>query len=350
MYKLLLLNAICSYLPYKKGGKGLKYSIWILFAFLALRYNFGNDYEAYSIGFKWTFSELREADVEPGYAFLVSLFHPLGFQAMVAFLSGVFCYTLYKTILRYVPENFYWLVMFSVISNADLIFIGASAIRQTAAMSLIFLSIPFLESKQMYKYCLLVIAAASFHMSAIFFLLVYPLMYVELGTKSKVIIIAVTLVLLATVLKVYVYNYIGDVTAENFEKYAERYGRGAAAKAIEGGLIGLGIRVYIAYFILRYMVGNANRLFNIFAVLSVLSFLIFSMREQVMLQRFTMYFAYFMSLILPTVLIYVKQKQILGKFGYQSLYYVTVLWNISMALTFVLTADETYDYQTIFSM
>lgn len=350
MFVLLLLNIVCTFFAYTKEGKELKKSIWILFLFLALRYNFGNDYEAYATGFTWSFSDLIDADVEIGYAFLVNLFHPLGFQAMVAFLSGFFCWTLYKTLVRYIPANMYWLVMFSIISNADLIFIGASAIRQTVAMSFIFLAIPCLQKKQLVRYCVLIGLASSFHLSALFFSLLYPLMLVDLSKKSMVWMIGIGAILLATVLKYVVYNYIGDFTESNLVKYAERYGRGVD-EAIEGGVVGLAIRAYIGIFLLNSMVNCKDRLYSICVVLSILSFVIFSMREQVMLQRYTMYFSYFFCLTIPRILRDAKDENFFGRIGYQSLYAVIILWNVSMALTFFLTANpEYFTYRTIFSM
>lgn len=350
MFVLLLLNIVCTFFAYTKEGKDLKKSIWILFLFLALRYNFGNDYEAYATGFTWSFSDLIDADVEIGYAFLVNLFHPLGFQAMVAFLSGFFCWTLYKTLVRYIPANMYWLVMFSIISNADLIFIGASAIRQTVAMSFIFLAIPCLQKKQLVRYCVLIGLASSFHLSALFFFLLYPLMLVDLSKKSMVWIIGIGAILLATVLKFVVYNYIGDFTESNLEKYAERYGRGAG-EAIEGGIVGLAIRAFLGFNLLNSMIHSKDRLYNIFVVISILSFVIFSMREQVMLQRYTLYFCYFFCLTIPHILQNAKDKCLLGGAGYLSLYVVIILWNISMAITFFMTAaPEFFTYRTIFSM
>lgn len=350
MFVLLLLNIVCTFFAYTNKGKGLKISIWILFLFLALRYNFGMDYESYATNFTWSFSELLDANVEIGYAFLVNLFHPLGFQAMVAFLAGLFCWSLYKTLVRYIPANMYWLVVFSIISNADLIFIGASAIRQTAAMSFILLALPYLQRKQPIPYFILIALATSFHLSALFFFSLYPLMFVNLSKKSMVWMIGIGAILLATVLKVVAYDYIGDIVESNLEKYSRRYGRGAV-EAIEGGSVGFAIRAYISFFLLNSMVNSKDRLYNICVALSILSFVIFSMREQVMLQRYTMYFGYFFCLTIPHILQNAKDKCLLGRAGYLSLYVVIILWNISMAITFFMTAaPKFFTYRTIFSM
>lgn len=347
MYPLIILNLVCTGLSFY-GKKGLKIAIWLLFIFLALRYNFGNDYKSYSEGFDFSFYELIAAEVEVGYAFLVSVFQFLNFKWLVAFLSGLFCWSLYRTIVRYVTPKWYWIVVFAIISNGDLIFTGASAIRQTTAMSIIFLSLPYLENKKLLVYLIMVALASSFHMSAMFFVILYPLLYVDMGKKLSVVIIAIFALLLATVLKDVLYVYIGDFTENSFEKYAGRYGRGAS-DAIVGGFFGIVIRVYFAALMLFSMYKNSNRMINIFILLSILSFVIFSMREQVMLQRYNMYFGYFICLVMPYILNRIKKEKVLCGIGFNSLLFVYLIWNISMAINFFLTANSSFEYHTIFS-
>ena len=124
LYTLLILNLVCTTIPIIVSNKkrGLIWSMIILFLFLALRYNFGNDYPAYYTSFYDGNDILEDSQVEVGYKWLTILFKPFGFFIFIIWWSAFYIIALYKTIRRYVPEEYYWLVIMSIISNADLVF------------------------------------------------------------------------------------------------------------------------------------------------------------------------------------------------------------------------------------
>ena len=68
-------------------------------------------------------------------------------------------------------------------------------VRQSIALSICFLSIEFLLNRNFRKFCLTVIIAAMFHYSAVFFLILYPLVSKELKIKNVLCILGGGIVL-----------------------------------------------------------------------------------------------------------------------------------------------------------
>jgi hypothetical protein len=162
---------------------GLKISFFIIFLFLALRYDYGNDYAGYLDGFyevnkySWIdYTSTKELfHYEAGWVFLNRLFEPLGFFAMVAFLAAVNCYLLYRFIKKYVPTKYYWLAIFLYTFTPNLMLIQLSAMRQTVAILIFLVAFDYLYQKKIIPYVLLVLLASTFHSSATILLVVYPL-------------------------------------------------------------------------------------------------------------------------------------------------------------------------------
>lgn len=344
-YSLLLINFICTIIPLRLENKekGLKISLFLLFLFLSFRYDFGEDYMSYYDNFTFmSYNERQNANVEIGYNLLCLLFKPLGFLGFMIFWSAIYCFSLYKTIIRYVSPSFYWLFIFSIISNADLVFVGASAIRQTLAISVILLSLQYLENRKLTWYVILVLLASSFHQSAIIFVLLYPLMNLDINNKWFICLFAIFSFLGMTLLQSQIEQVINVVTIDNFEKYALRYGD--SSETLSGGTLGIIIRMSFVLIFLYLMFFEKSKIKSVFYILSVLCVVIFTMRNQVMLQRYTMYFGYMMAISFT----YIMQNRHLFRDAYNIIISVVIFWNLNMAYSFAL-GNNIYKYQTIFS-
>lgn len=345
LYFLLILNIVCSSIPLlaKNRQSGLRLSIILIFLFLSLRYNFGNDYMAYYDNFySMSFNDRADADMELGYNLLCSLFEPLGFFALQIFLAGLYCFALYRTIISYIKPKWYWLAILLIISNPDLLFFGASAIRQTLALSIILLSIPYLQRKSL-LYILMILLASQFHQSAIFFLVLYPLMFIKLNKAIFIILFGLLSLALMTVLKDQVYALI-NVVLSFFEKYEARYGD--SDLVLMETTFGIAIRVIFMVFFLYCLGKSENQIVSIFYILAVLCIVIFTMREQVMLQRYTMYFGYMMSFSFIGVLETLKRKSVIT-YAYIA---IVLFWHFRLALNFASSTNSLFEYHTIFEV
>ncbi len=177
-----LFSVIFAYLvKYKNFHWGLKLSFALIFLFLSLRYNFGNDYKAYFNAFI-EINRNSQIDIfnktqqfEPGWVLLNWLFRSFGFFAMTAVLALLNCLIYYRFFKKYVPTKYYWLATFLYIFNPEFMLIHSSAMRQSIAIMLFVFSLDYLYQKNAIRYFLCIGVAALFHSSALILLPIYLL-------------------------------------------------------------------------------------------------------------------------------------------------------------------------------
>lgn len=183
MTTVAILNIIVvlfAYLArYRRTKFGLKVSFFIIFLFLALRYDYGNDYSGYLRHFltinqyAWIDYFGKSLHFEPGWTFLCRLFEPLGFFAMMAVLALFNCVVYYRFIKKYVPPAYYWFAVFLYVFTPGFMLVHSSAMRQSVAITLFIFSIDYLYKKDAIRYFLCVGLASLFHNSALILLPVY---------------------------------------------------------------------------------------------------------------------------------------------------------------------------------
>jgi hypothetical protein len=199
---------------------GLLISFFILFFFLSLRYDFGNDYISYLKMFKEISSGIMVIDfegadaIEIGWVYLCQFFKPFGFFLMIAFLAILNCYVFYDLVKKYVPVKYYWLSLFIYIINPFLFLVESSAMRQTTAMLLFLFSIQFIINRNILKFAILIVLASLFHKSAIILLLTYFIASPSIITKKIVFIY----------LAVFIFTFLfGDLIFSLINPYLELY-------------------------------------------------------------------------------------------------------------------------------
>ena len=163
-------------------------SFLVIFVFLGLRYDFGNDYMAYLDSFLETeqidfdffrryYEALRYgfgyANLEPGWILLCVIFKPFGIFAMVAALALFNCVAYYRFVEKYVPPSYYWFAIFLYVFSPPLMLIQSSAMRQTVAIGIYLFAIDCIYKKNLIRYTSLIAFATLFHFSAITLLPVY---------------------------------------------------------------------------------------------------------------------------------------------------------------------------------
>src|ERR1700753_2193886 len=150
----------------------LKIAFFLIFLFLALRFDYGNDYNNYLQGFlnnpqpdavQKMSDYLRPTLFEPGWVFLYYLFQPFGFFVMVAVLALFTCAVYYRLIAKYVPPPYYWLATFLFSYNPELLIANTGQMRQCVATNIFLLSIDFLYHKKALAYILCILVASTFH-------------------------------------------------------------------------------------------------------------------------------------------------------------------------------------------
>lgn len=226
-----LFSVLFAYLAkYKNAQWGLKVSFFLIFLFLALRYNFGNDYNTYL----YFFSEISQYDLidvfdksqvlDLAWILLNWLFRSFGFFAMTAVLAFFNSVVYYRFIKKYVPGRYYWLAVFIYIFYPEFLLIHSSAMRQSVAIMIFIFSLDYLYKKDAIRYFLCIGIASLFHLSALILLPVYflGLLNRKISKVNRIFIISIfiSLILLGESLSPFLKQFIGKYFIK-YEIYQE---------------------------------------------------------------------------------------------------------------------------------
>lgn len=188
IYTVAVVGIIAMFLAYIKPDKfkyGLELAWLVIFVFLAIRYNFGNDYEGYRENFDY-FNSYRNFDIhddtvhaEYGWIYLCRLFSPLGFFGMVIFLTAFECWVYYRLIKKYVERKWQWFAIFIFVFTPSLMLIHASMMRQALATALFVFGFQYIVNRKIIPYVILIYLATTVHASAIILYPVFLLGYIR---------------------------------------------------------------------------------------------------------------------------------------------------------------------------
>lgn len=234
MYLVGILGFVACAFAYKamfeEKATGLKVAFIIIFVFLALRYDFGNDYRNYIDGFEeiagHTKIFLTEAQWEPGWRFLHVLFKPFGFFAMVATIALFNCIVYYRLIRRFVPPKYYWLAVFIYVLDPYLMLVHSSMMRQALAILFFLLSIDFLVRRRPIGYFICILLAMSVHKSGIVLLPLFALGFVNFRLNKMLAALIMVFYICMFVFNNQVGAIISMTAGRFFPQYAEIYSGG----------------------------------------------------------------------------------------------------------------------------
>jgi EpsG family len=344
-----IFSVLFAYLAkYKNTRWGLKVSFTLIFLFLALRYNVGNDYETYLNAFI-DISQYNQIDFfdntqqfESGWMLLNWLFRSLGFFAMTAVLALFNCVVYYRFIKKYVPVRYYWLAIFLYIFYPEFMLIHSSAMRQSIAIMLFVFSLDYLYKKDAIRYFLCIGLASLFHFSALILLPVYLLglfnwkIYKVYGVIF--VSIFVSLFLFSESLSPYLKQFISNY----FEKYAIYQDAGVVNT-------GLGFLYFSALFILiLYFERLQNKEIALVFKIAIISFMLMPLTLIVELTaRVRMYFAPATIIAYPIVLMNLKRP--ISKTIFLTLLLIFTAFQFFRFFYSDTWKDTFLTYQTIFS-
>ncbi len=165
-----------------KRGRSIYFLIALvaIFVFLAIRYDYGNDLPTYRGLFEsYEFVDLadivaeKDSVYEIGYRVLNKAFSPLGFSVLLSFCAFLSMWGYYYFARKAVDGPYLFFALFILVFNPNLVLTQSSAVRQTIAISIFFLSSPFLVSRRLVPYLACCLLAMTFHFSAIVLLPFY---------------------------------------------------------------------------------------------------------------------------------------------------------------------------------
>jgi hypothetical protein len=359
----LIVNIIAillSLFSRKKDSKLLKSAFFVIFIFLAIRYGYGNDYMGYLKYFLevnkyvYVFSDYIDnilhfevypslRDVEVGYIFLCKIFQPLGFFAMVATVSALYCYVHYKLINEYVPPLYYWFSVAIYVFNPQYVLIQASAMRQSIAIIILIVSFYYLKNRNLVGYGIGIYVSSLFHKSS---MVNFPLYLLAVRNRSpKIIHIVIVAIIYVVTLSATVYfsqimNLILGIYFENYQVYDNMN----TGKLNSG--IGIIYNLVIITIILYYSIKEHGDILLLNKI-AVISLLITAMGSvNIMMSRIGYYYIFALLVSIPYIVSKTENKVL--KYGIITSYllYVILLWYSHFYSP--VWHDSYYEYHTIF--
>lgn len=355
MITVAVLNSVVVFLAFFARFKNwdflLKISFGLLFVFLALRYDYGNDYNAYLKDFMKlsfnSFAEFDKANFEPGWTLLCYLFRPLGvkgFFAMTAVLAFFNCVVYYRFIKRYVPPAYYWLAVFLYVFSPGFMLTHASAMRQSVAISLFLISVDYLYKKNVLGYGICIGLAMSVHFSAVILLPVFLLGLFNWRINKM----TASCLLAGYVLFIFLGKTMKGPIADFVTTYLGRYAIYNSQSGIEIGT-GMGLLFYTMLFVLilwyeQYQTKENAIVFK----LAIISYLLLPVSLIIMiLGRSNMYFQPATIVVMPMV--FANIKSVLFRYSFMFALIAITLLSFNGFFHSKVWEKKFGTYQTIFS-
>ncbi|MCM1429153.1 MAG: EpsG family protein [Clostridium sp.] len=201
-------------------------AVVILICFFSVRYNYTNDYWAYSFWYKnivkypYSVVVARFKDVEFGWYWLNKMFAPIGFQGLIVFCTIIQFGTIGWLIKKYVRVKYQWMILSIYLFWPQMMLVQMSMLRQMVAMSIICMGIPSLLRRRWIIYITLILIGSLFHTSALFGIMLIPLYFLR-NKNYKIILTGfmsvVAILLLLPNLLSPIINLL--IASESFEKY-----------------------------------------------------------------------------------------------------------------------------------
>lgn len=160
----------------------------LLFFFMSfLRWERGTDWGSYYSFFRYL-NLYKGGEYEYGFTLLNKIVALFGDYTMMLFVQACIFYILmYKCLIKFSLVPLFSLMILFVICN----YAGIFFVRQTIAMSLTTFSLFYIQEKKFLKFLIILLLAASIHVSALAFLISYFIFYKYYSFKRLFIILLV---------------------------------------------------------------------------------------------------------------------------------------------------------------
>lgn len=296
---------------YKNFNYGLKIGFGFIFLFLALRYDFGNDYMPY-YNFFYGVEDLTDDEIhsedqhfEIGWIYLNKIFYNWGFFTMQMTLASINCIVYYYFIKKYCPKHYYWFAMFLYVFSSGIMLTHSSAMRQSIAIAIFLISLSFLQKKQLLRYIILIGIASLIHTSALILspLILLPFINFRISFRSGLITFSIFLLLF--IYANFILSNITSLSGVYFERYAEYLDNEGVMLGSGLGLIFLSILLILILKYSKYQTKENSLLFK----LAILNFMFIPMGFALQsVGRLGMYFLPVTIVVYPLIICTIKSN------------------------------------------
>lgn len=271
-----------------------------LFLFLALRYDYGNDYMSYfntHAAINAGLPAWGQNDILFKY---LNLLIP-NFYLLIAIISFFYILTMYYLIKRNLKVKEYWFAILLLLINPYLFLVHLSSLRQTIAICFVIFAINFAVKRKFLMYSLFIMMAVGFHISAIILLPVY---FILNDSKIKKKWIVLTYGFLAALIGTPLFETILYRVLEYFPRHYTYY--------FEQGLQNSLRATLISSFFFFLVILNINKLEGkeiIYGKLSLIATMISLLAIKAsMITRIGMYFDIFLIITIPQIFSKIEVK------------------------------------------
>lgn len=339
----------------KRYDVGLILAFWTIFLFLALRFDYGNDYDSYLFIYnriiRYDVGTFQVGfDIEPGWVIINQLFGffgDFGFYYMIAFLSAIYCLVYYFFVRIYVEPKYYWFSLFFLIWNFSLMMMNLSMIPNSVAACLFLIAFYLLNKDKYLWFYLIVIFASTIHTTALMMIVVpllKPFFNIRFTYKDLIpfLILYVLIAFLGYEFQGVVEGFLGLLN--------ERYKEYLVVKEIGTGMS------TIYYFVLLSIAVTYDkwlpRELSPYNKLYIISLLIFPLSLVGPVRRLVQYFVHFQIVLIPFYMSINRRQKIPYVFSVMLyfFYITTSVIFMSRHLNSEIWFESFSEYHTVFDL
>lgn len=272
----------------------------ILFLFMALRYNYGNDYTSY-----FNIHTLMNAGLsawgENDFLFRALNIAIPNFFVLIALISLFYLIAVWYLIKNNLKVNQYWFAVLLLLINPYLFLIHLSALRQTLALCFFVFAINFAVKRKLIPYIIFILLATAMHSSAIILLPLYFLLTEKPFNKKYVFGTMFVLGLL-------LFTPLFDIVANKLLEYLPNHYRYYYNQGLQNSSRATIISSFYLFLIL-FNLGNLKGKEIIYGKLSLISAILSVLAIKVsMITRVGMYFDLFLIITIPHIFNKIRKK------------------------------------------
>lgn len=344
---LISFITVLAALFFSKGENRLSKQLYLFFVFSILLFlssfrsiNIGNDTATY-VNLYYLFGSWEdlisenvllssnfysESRIEIGYILLNKFLYNLSSDyAMLFFGTSLLILSIW-IIFIYKHSTLVWLSIFLFI-NLRLFYFTLSGLRQAIAMALILVSYKFLIERKFIYFAIIVFCASLFHLSALVFLIIYPLSKIKLNKK---------ILINSSIIGIVSFIFF-DLIINSFLIIFPKYSMYLTSTYFDGNVRLASIMNFLVIFIIfiaGYTLNNSEKITRDNSEINVLNHIIllgtiitFVSINASIVNRFSMYFFMFVVIYMPKIITNISNRNL----RLTSLYFITIfslLYNI----------------------
>lgn len=272
----------------------------ILFLFMALRYDYGNDYMTYFNNHTLMNAGLSAWGANDFLFRVLNIAIP-NFFVLIALISLFYLIVVWYLIKNNLKVNQYWFAVLLLLINPYLFLIHLSALRQTLAICLFVFAVNYAVKRKLIPYVICILLAAGMHSSAIILIPLYFFLTEKPFNKKYVFGTMFVLGLL-------LFTPLFDIVANKLLDYLPNHYRYYYNQGLQNSLRA----TLISSFYLFLIVFNLGKLKGkeiIYGKLSLISTILSLLAIKVsMITRVGMYFDLFLIITIPHIFSRIEKK------------------------------------------